>query len=72
MFQFTFGHPFLIASDAAREQALAEWRDMLRKWKARGVRLIGTFATNGQARSRLSPHSAARNPAHRNAPGDEP
>jgi hypothetical protein len=48
LFQFTLGNPFFTASDAARQQALAEWRDVLRKWKASGVRLIGTFATYGQ------------------------
>lgn len=48
LFQFTLGNPFFAAPDEARQQALAEWRDVLRKWKASGVRLIGTFATYGQ------------------------
>jgi len=48
LFQFTLGNPFFAASADARQQAMTEWRDMVRKWKARGVRLIGTFATYGQ------------------------
>jgi hypothetical protein len=48
LFQFTLGNPFFAASADARQQAMAEWRNVLRKWKASGVRLIGTFVTYGQ------------------------
>ena len=49
LYRFMFGLPARQASEEARDQRVSLSQELFKKWKASGVKLIGYFATYGNA-----------------------